>query len=231
MNKRKIVLIIIGILILLALPSFLERVYIYLTGDINIVTGRWDLVLLNSVLFLAFLVPLSFRKRIEWKSMGIYSAFIASLFIEMYGVPFAIYLSSAALSPGGAAASQEVILSFTILGQTLTMGTWEIIGSAISIIGMFIIAVAWIQLYRSKQDEELVTSGMYSYSRHPQYLGIMLIAVGWFVHWPSILTIGMLPVLVYFYYNLAVDEEKEVMENLENENKYKEYMESTPRFI
>ncbi|MDY6779326.1 MAG: methyltransferase, partial [Halobacteria archaeon] len=71
----------------------------------------------------------------------------------------------------------------------------------------------------------------YAYSRHPQYVGIILIVVGWFIGFPTILTTVILPVLVYFYYKAAVKEEKEVMEELDDPSEYEEYRKSTPMFV
>lgn len=106
---------------------------------------------------------------------------------------------------------------------------WETVGACIVLVGVALIAVGWTTLYRT--DEELVTDGIYAYSRHPQYLGFLLFLFGWFVHWPSVLTLAMLPVLGYFYYRLSVVEEKEVMETMNKKDEYREYIETTPRFV
>ncbi|OUJ19152.1 Protein-S-isoprenylcysteine methyltransferase STE14 [Methanonatronarchaeum thermophilum] len=234
LDWRKTGFIVLSIIALLSLPSFFEHARWFMTGHVEsmVIQGRWDLVLLNVGIFLIFLLPLSFRRKIEWKSMGIYTAFIISLFVEMYGIPLTVYLSSATIfSPAGAPPTQEVIFSFTFLGQSLSMTLWKIIGAIISIIGMVIVVLGWITLYKKRQKEDLVTTGIYRYSRHPQYLGIILIAFGWFIHWPSLLTLAMLPVLTYFYYKLTVDEEKEVMKSIDNPKQYQKYIEKTPRFI
>ena len=233
MNWRKITFLIVGVLAVLSLPSFLEHVRWFIMGHVEsvVVEGRWDLVAINAALFLAFLLPLAFRRKVEWKSMGIYTAFIVSLFVEMYGIPLTVYISSSVLSPLGSPPTQSAVFTFTFFGQSLAMTLWKVVGSAVSLVGMALVVVAWVQLYRSRQKGDLVTSGLYSYSRHPQYLGIIFITIGWFIHWPSILTLLMLPVLVYMYYKLALDEEEEVMESLEDPSKYKDYMSDTPRFI
>jgi len=234
MKIRKILLLSILILVVISLPSFLEHVYWFASGQVRsmVIQNRWDLVAINIAIFLAFLIPLNFRKRVDWKSMGIYTAFIVSLFAQMYGFPFAIYLiSSPFISSPEPGSSQTILLSFSILGAQLNMTFWKIVGAAISIIGAVFIIIGWYDLYQNLKKNELVTTGIYAYSRHPQYLGIMLITIGWFVHWPSLVVLIMLPILLYFYYKLAIQEEKEVMDSLDDPDEYLEYKKAVPRFI
>jgi len=233
MDKRKISFILLGIVILFVFPSFISHVGWFITGHVEslVIQNRWDLVLINIFIFLAFLLPLNFRKKINWKSMSIYSAFIISLFVEMYGIPLTIYMTSTVTLPAGTPPTQEVIITLTFFGQTLSMTFWKIVGALISITGMVVVAVGWITLYRYSEENKIVTSGIYNYSRHPQYLGLILIVLGWFIHWPSILTLSMLPILVYFYYNLTIKEEEELLNELENTDEYLKYLEDRPRFI
>ncbi len=229
-DRRSFAFGFLAALAVVALPSFFEHLTWFLTGQVNqlVVQGRWDLVMLNIVGFLAFLLPLRYRRKADWKSMGIYAAFIVSLFIEMYGIPLSIYLTSSFISQP-AAAPQAYLVSFSILGQQLGMTAWMLTGAAITVFGMLIVAVGWMTIYRG--HDTLVTDGIYRYSRHPQYVGIMLIAVGWFIGWPTILTGLMLPVLLYTYYNLAKNEEQEVIEELDEPEAYNEYRDNTPMFI
>ncbi len=233
MEKRTAILIIFGIMILAGLPSFIRYASGFITGQIEsvVIQNRWDFVGLNILLFLIFLIPLNFRKKVNWKSMGVYTAFVVSLFVEMYGIPLTIYFSSAAISTGGAQTVHDPILTFTILGQTFSMTFWKMIGAAITITGMLTVIVGWSTLYRKRQTVDIVTSGIYKYSRHPQYLGLILISFGWFIHWPTLLTLGMLPVLIYFYYKLTLEEEKELKEEFQDFKKYEQYRKETPRFI
>lgn len=232
-SRRRLALAAVAVVAVVSLPSFAEHVAWFVSGQVDaaIIQGRWDIVALNIAVFLVVLVPLAFgmRWRVDWRSgsMGVYAAFIVSMFVEMYGVPLTVYLTSPALSSGASVPPQEVLLSFTFFGQTFVMTFWKIVGAGITTLGILIVAVGWITLYRS--DEEVVSSGVYAYSRHPQYVGILLVVFGWFVHWPSLLTLGLLPVLGYFYYKLALVEENEVREELGEA--YDEYAKATPRFV
>ncbi len=236
LDRRKAALLGVGVLALVSLPSFLSHVIWLSFGQANamVVEGRWDIVALNVGIFLAVLLPLVFgmRWRVDWssrsKSLGVYAAFIVSMFVEMYGVPLSFYLTSAAVSEP-VTTEQTVLLSFTVLGQSFSMTFWKLVGAAITVVGVVLVALGWSTLYRT--DKELKTDGLYAYSRHPQYVGIILVVFGWFVHWPSFLTLALLPVLVYFYYKLALAEEREVRDSLSDPEAYDRYAEKTPRFV
>lgn len=228
LNRRNIILGVIGFLGVISIPSFLDHYIYFLTGQIETISkqGRWDLVALNIIGFLLFLIPSNYRRKANWKSMGIYSAFIVSLFVEMYGVPLGIYLSTPALT--SFSGTQNVVFDLFIFGWGFDLTLWMVVGLIITILGMAILTLGWITIYRT--DKELVDTGIYSYSRHPQYIGILLIVVGWFIGWPTPLATLILPILVYTYYNLALEEEQEVAEEI-GEQKYEEYRQKVPRFI
>jgi protein-S-isoprenylcysteine O-methyltransferase Ste14 len=84
-------------------------------------------------------------------------------------------------------------------------------------------------LYAAQRSGTLATAGAYARVRHPQYVGFILIMVGFLLQWPTIATLVMLPILVYVYRRLAIREEREVAS--EFTSAYADYAKRTPRFV
>ena len=179
--------------------------------------NRWDLVTINIILFSLFLFSLSFKGKGEKLSGGLYLSFITSLFAEMYGFPLTIYLLSSYF--GGAPPTYWK-------GHLLGIPGF-ILGSAILATGIYLIIAGWRKIYTARG--RLVVEGIYSYVRHPQYLGFILLTLGWLIHWPTLITAILWPILTFSYYRLAVEEEKGLLRNFEGE--YQEYARKVPMFI
>jgi protein-S-isoprenylcysteine O-methyltransferase Ste14 len=177
-------------------------------------------------MFITFLIPLSFRRKVNWKEYGIVTAFFVSLFIEMYGIPLTILFASKTIDSQNVEIA-NVVYEFEFLGVNISMDTAMAYASFLMILGTIIIMIAWITLYRNIKNEELVTTGIYSISRHPQYFGFILIIVGWLIGWPTILTTIFAIILIFMYLRVCKIEEKE----LQRDNNYKKYKEKVPFFI
>jgi protein-S-isoprenylcysteine O-methyltransferase Ste14 len=193
----------------------------------NIITQNWLIVVLNIIIFLTFLIPLSFRRKIDWKEYGLVTAFIVSLFIEMYGIPLTIYFLANSFAGNGIDAP-NIVYKFDFFGQNISFTVAMVYGTLLMVIGTIFVLVGWVTLYRKlKSGNELVTTGIYSHSRHPQYFGFILVIIGWLVGWPTLLTIIFAPILIFIYVRVCKLEEKE----LEKDLKYKQYKERTPFLI
>src|SRR3990172_3742630 len=175
--------------------------------DVPFGYGFWSLVAINAALFiifvLSFLAPV---RRREWRSFGLFSAFVIALFTEMYGFPLTIYILTAilgsrypALNPFSHAAGH---LWLTLLGGGALMSVMiHLISNGLMLAGLIVMGIGWHRLH--KAQGALVTDGIYTWVRHPQYAGLFLITTGMLVQWPTIVTVVTWPVLILVYYRLA----------------------------
>ena len=65
--------------------------------------------------------------------------------------------------------------------------------------------------------------------RHPQYVGLSLIMVGFLLQWPTLATLVMFPVLMVVYRRLASREEREVRAQFQGA--WTAYAARVPRFV
>jgi len=197
--------------------------------------GLWSLVIINSAIFIIF--AFSFAKpqtKRDWRSFSAFSAFIVALFVEMYGFPLTIYLISGWLRryPGVNLFSHDAgHLWNTLLGWKINphFDPVHILSNLLIFGGFILLAAAWKVLYEAQQDHTLATSGPYASIRHPQYVGFILIMLGFLFQWPTLITLIMFPILVVMYVKLARREEKEVLAEFGKE--YCGYAASTPAFL
>ena len=209
--------------------DFVEHLYVYLTGSVitNIIKAEWRVVVISIVLFLLFLIPLSFRRQAAWAEYGLVTAFFVSLFVEMYGIPFTLlFASKYMLSPG--VVLPPNVVTFSLFGVSFGMDLAMFYGAIIMTIGGLLIVIGWITLYLAVKKQQFVTGGIYNWSRHPQYLGFILVIVGWLIGWPTIITIIFSPILIYKYIRVARTEEQEM--ELINPA-YRNYKNKTPFLI
>ena len=198
--------------------------------------GLWSLVIINSAVFIMFAYSF-FKPRTarDWRSFSAFSAFLVALFTEMYGFPLTIYLFSGWLQshyPNVNWFSHDA-------GHLLEMmfgwkanphsGPFHLLSFVFIGGGFFLISAGWKPLYDAQRRHELATSGIYSYVRHPQYDGFVLVMFGFLLQWPTILTLAMFPVLVFMYVRLARAEEREAIG--EFGDAYRSYMTLVPAFF
>jgi protein-S-isoprenylcysteine O-methyltransferase Ste14 len=198
--------------------------------------GLWSLVVVNSAIFIlfayTFFKPQSPR---DWRSFGAFSAFLVALFAEMYGFPLTIYVLSGWLQ----SRFPDVDWFSHDAGHLLEMmfgwkanphaGPFHILSFVLIGAGFVLISAAWKVLYDARRTKILATTGPYSYVRHPQYVGFILVMLGFLVQWPTLLTLAMFPVLTIMYVKLARDEERAV--RVEFGPAYDRYAAEVPAFV
>jgi len=198
--------------------------------------GLWWLVAINSAVFILF--ALSFFKpntARDWRSFGAFSAFLIALFTEMYGFPLTIYLASGWLQsrfPGvDWFAHDSGHLLEMIFGWSGNphFGPFHLLSSIFIFGGFWLISIAWYRLHAAQKTHMLATGGPYAHVRHPQYVGFILVMLGFLLQWPTLLTLAMFPILTVMYVRLARSEEREAI--AEFGDAYRHYMEEVPAFI
>lgn len=180
--------------------------------------GQGGLIAFNIIIVLAFLLLLPFRRPTKdvWKSRGAFIAFVIALMTEMFGWPLLIFL----ISP---------LVDIPVIAPDYfqSIGHWPAtVGTALSMMGLALIAFGWKQIHGA---EGLVTTGLYRFIRHPQYTGIFLFSLGWILHWPSVMTLILWPILIGAYVWLARQEEKQATEEFGEQ--YLTYAQRTKRFV
>jgi protein-S-isoprenylcysteine O-methyltransferase Ste14 len=198
--------------------------------------GLWSLVVINSAIFVMFAFSFTRpRTKRDWRSFSAFSAFIVALFVEMYGFPLTIYLLSGWLVrkyPGVDFFSHDAgHLLNTLLGWKINphFDPLHILSNILIFAGFILLSAAWKVLYEAQKTHTLATTGAYAYVRHPQYVGFVLIMLGFLVQWPTLVTLIMFPILVVMYVKLARREEREVL--AEFGETYRRYTVTTPAFI
>lgn len=193
-------------------------------------SGAWGLALIIIVIaswFLyRYLAPKTWK---EWASAGVVQAFIIALYAEMYGFPLTIYLLVRFFGLDQTNLNASLWSTLLDMGETGMMIAM-ILGYALLFIGIGIFMEGWRELHRAREENRLVTDRLYGLVRHPQYTGLFIALFGeGIVHWPTIFSVALFPVIVLAYYLLARGEERKVEEEFGEE--YRAYRQRVPMFI
>ena len=197
--------------------------------------GEWSLATVYTIVF-ALLAFFFYRPKSagDWLSFGVFSAFLAALFVEMYGFPLTLSL----LAGWGGPRLLRDSLPHEAVHVLEMMFDWRAnppfgvfqVSSTVLIIGGFVLlAMAWSALHRARQARELARAGVYARVRHPEYVAFILIMVGFLLQWPTLITLAIFPIAVVYYLRSARREEQEALHRFGDS--YRLYQSQTPAFV
>tara|TARA_R110001632_G_scaffold174095_1_gene293647 strand:- start:88386 stop:89033 length:648 start_codon:yes stop_codon:yes gene_type:complete len=193
-------------------------------------SGIWILALIMIVLvswyLYKYLAPKSWH---EWAGAGVVQAFIIALYAEMYGFPLTIYLLARFGGLDRTELNANLWSSLLGMGETGMMISM-VLGYLLLFVGIGLFFQGWRQVYKAQQQHVLVTDGLYALARHPQYTGLFIALFGeGIVHWPTLFSVALFPVIVFIYYRLSLREERKVLAEFGDE--YRAYKKRVPMFI
>lgn len=200
-----------------------------LEEDVMVHFGNWLLVAIWIAIYAIFLFFVPFYKKSQVKPAGVYAAFIVAFAVEMFGVPFSMFIIGWLF---GIWLPEGILWGHT-LGQYIgDWGTW--IGALVSLLGASLVISGWSKIHKEYWSKEtgkghLVKTGIYRYIRHPQYTGFFLITMGVMMTWVTIPLLLLYCLLLFLYYGLAKREEKDM--EVEFGDEYLRYKKTTKMFI
>lgn len=129
-------------------------------------TGLLSLVVINTLVLLAFAFSFAKPPSRDWQSFGVLAAFLVALFTEMYGFRLTIYLLAGDADPFAYRAGQRWYTLFGLRDE-LQFNPVMVLSYIIIAGGFILIAYAWRVLYEAQRNHRLARSGPYSRVRHP----------------------------------------------------------------
>ena len=112
----------------------------------------------------------------------------------------------------------------------------SIIGLALSIIGFALLVVSQLTLFRNyssflviHKDHQLITHGIYRFTRNPMYLGVLMFLIGWPVYAASLYGFLTSLVLIPVFLNRVRMEEKMLADYFQDS--FRNYKKTTKRLI
>jgi myo-inositol catabolism protein IolC/protein-S-isoprenylcysteine O-methyltransferase Ste14 len=193
-------------------------------------SGVWALAVIMIVaaswVVYRYLAPKTWR---EWAGAGLVQAFIIALYAEMYGFPLTIYLLVRFFGLDRKYLNANLWSTLLGVGET-GMFISMVIGYALLFVGIGLFIQGWRELFRAHTDKLLATDGLYGVVRHPQYTGLFIGLFGeGVVHWPTVFSVGLFPLIVLAYVLLARSEERRMIADFGDA--YREYKRRVPMFM
>lgn len=216
----------------------LQEVGIETSMGSELLYGHWGYVLFYSVAWSSFVFVL-IRPRMlrELGVFVLFALFLIAEFTELYGVPLSIDLVSRWLAfyPQTELFSRRSGELWRILfrqaekAETGGFDPYYIGGGVLIFGGLGVLYYAWWVLKAAQGSGVPAVTGPYGWVRHPQYLALISIMLGFIIAGPTLLILIMFPIVTYLYVLLARWEEQEALTKFGPA--YALYTKRTPRFV
>ncbi len=95
--------------------------------------------------------------------------------------------------------------------------------------GVYLSAKSLKLVFGEEAEPKLIEAGVYSWVRHPMYLGTMMFCLGFFLASLSLLSLGTWIAFFFFYDRMTTYEEKDLIRILGEE--YTAYQKRVPKWI
>src|SRR5919106_2711834 len=198
--------------------------------------GHWGSALFYSVAWsIVIFVLIRPRTLRELCVFILFALFLIDEFTEIYGVPLSINLVSRWLAfyPQTDLFSRRAGELWRIVfrqpEEIEGIDPYYIMGGMLIFGGLGVLYYAWRELQAAQASGVPAVTGPYAWARHPQYLALISIMLGFVISGPTLLILAMFPIVTYLYVLLARREEQEALTKFGPA--YALYMKRTPRFI
>ena len=121
-----------------------------------------------------------------------------------------------------------ILKTSTFLAEFIPLPIRLACSISIIAIGSILISKAHRKLFEEKSSD-LITDGIFAHVRHPMYLGIILVYLGWLILTLSLLTLIPWIAVIALYSKMADYEEKQLEQKLGS--RYAEYKKRVPKWI
>lgn len=123
-------------------------------------------------------------------------------------------------------------LQVTVFGTNWLASSLAIVGIALAIMGVlaFKKAQTTVNPHTPEKSANLVTTGIYHYTRNPMYLGMLLVLLGWAFYLSNVAALLVLPIFIIYMSRFQIQpEERVMMQNFGDE--YQAYMIKVRRWL
>ena len=198
--------------------------------------GHWRMVILSTLAWTLviyyFIRPRAFQE--IWR-FAVLCAFLSDEFVELYGYPMTLYMFIDKLVnyPAADMLSHQAGDLWRILFNVGTgyeaFDFFHLIAGVFIFGGLIALYYAFTVLRASLESGSPATTGPYRWVRHPQYLALFSILLGYVIQGPTLTTLLLFPALIYSYVTLAGKEEQAALKTFGPA--YRIYLEHTPGFL